>query len=100
MNKAELTNRLATNLGSEMNKSRAELVIAFLIETITAELVDGGEVSIVGFGTFSTRVRKGRIGCNPTTGKSIEIPAMRTAKFKVGDRLKKAIKEATLTATY
>ena len=100
MKKGELIDRLATGLGSEMNKARAELVLAFLVDTITTELVAGGEVSLVGFGTFSTRSRKGRIGQNPATGKSIEIPAVRTAKFKVGDRLKRAVKEATITATH
>jgi nucleoid DNA-binding protein len=48
-------------------------------------------VIISGFGTFGTTSREARTGRNPRTGKSIEIPAIKSAKFKPGKQLKEGL---------
>ena len=55
-----------------------------------AALQKGYAVSISGFGSFKVIKRKARKGRNPRTGKEIQIPASKTAKFTAG-------KGATLT---
>ncbi len=54
---------------------------AFL-ESVKVGIANDGKVQLVGFGTFSVAERKARKGVNPQTGKSIDIPASKTVKFK------------------
>ncbi len=91
MNKAELASRLADQVG--ISKKVGEDVVAALEEIITQTLLQGGEVTIAGFGTFSAKKRAGRIGVNPRDPKlQIQIPPVTVAKFKAGQALKKALK--------
>ena len=59
---------------------------------IAAELVQGHKVAISGFGTFEARSRKARIGRNPHTGESLEIPASRAPAFQAGKPLKETLR--------
>ena len=52
------------------------------------ELVKGGKVQLVGFGTFEVSERAAREGRNPKTGKTMTIEASKTPKFKAGKALK------------
>lgn len=91
MNKAELAARIAEKLG--LSKKIGEDVIASLEDIITSELKAGGEVTIAGFGTFSARVRQGRMGVNPQRPtEKIQIPSVTVPKFKAGKALKDALK--------
>jgi nucleoid DNA-binding protein len=62
-----------------------------MLETITAELADGGTVQLIGFGTFVTRKREARTGRNPRTGEAMDIAASTAAAFKPGQKLKDAV---------
>jgi len=96
MNKAELVERLAEQTAISQRESRA-LVDAIFdpdpgIGLIAAQLVAGNKVAISGFGTFEARSRKARVGRNPHTGESLEIPASRAPAFKAGKPLKEALR--------
>ena len=70
-----------------------EDVIDSLTETITTKIKEGQEVTLTGFGAFSARSRKGRIGVNPRNpAEKIEIPSVVVPKFKAGKNLKEALK--------
>lgn len=43
---------------------------------------------IAEFGTFTTKNRPARTGCNPRTGKAVKIPASIAPAFKAGKMLK------------
>lgn len=91
MNKAELASRLAEQL--DVPKKLGEDFIAAFEEIVTRTLVNGGEVTIAGFGTFSARTRKGRIGVNPQNPtEKITIPSVVVPKFKAGKALKDTLK--------
>ncbi|MDG2392724.1 MAG: HU family DNA-binding protein, partial [Thalassotalea sp.] len=62
-----------------------------LISTVTAELAGGGEVSLVGFGTYKVSDRAARTGRNPQTGAEIQIKAAKVPSFKAGKALKDAV---------
>lgn len=95
MNKSELAQVVADRTG--LQKAQAEAVIETMVDTIMQTMADGGSVTLAGFGEFSARVRKGRVGVNPQDpSKSIDIPAVPVPKFKAGSRLKKAVKEGAL----
>ncbi len=92
MNKAELINQLAEKI--DVTKKQAEDMIEAFVDLVTTTLQGGGEVTIAGFGTFSAKTRKGRLGVNPQhPDQPLQIPSVTVAKFKVGSRLKAALKE-------
>ena len=86
MNKAELINAVAEK--ADVSKKDAEAVISATLETITAALKEGDKVQLVGFGSFEVKKRAARMGRNPKTKESIEIPASVVPVFKAGKALK------------
>ena len=89
MNKAELINAVAAS--ADCAKKDAEAVITAALDTITAALKEGDKVQLVGFGSFEVKKRAARIGRNPKTKESIEIPASVVPVFKAGKALKDAV---------
>ncbi|PIR97555.1 MAG: DNA-binding protein [Candidatus Doudnabacteria bacterium CG10_big_fil_rev_8_21_14_0_10_41_10] len=91
MNKAALIDVLSERLG--IGKSESEKTLNTLVEVITNTIKNGEEVTITGFGAFSVHQRKGRIGVNPRNpSEKIDIPSVRTPKFKAGKSLKEAVR--------
>lgn len=89
MNKAELINAAAEKAG--LSKKDTEAAINAAIDAITAALADGDKVQLVGFGGFEVKERAARIGRNPRTKESIEIPASKIPVFKAGKALKDVV---------
>jgi len=89
MNKGDLIDAVADNSG--LSKADATRAVDGVLDTITAALKRGDQVSLVGFGTFSGKARSPRIGRNPRTGESINIPASNAPGFKAGKALKDAV---------
>lgn len=89
MNKTELIATIAKQSGlSKADSTRA--LQAFECAVID-ELSNGGEVALIGFGTFSVGERAERQGRNPKTGEAITIAASKAVKFKAGKALKEAV---------
>ena len=86
MNKTELIAAVAEKTG--LSKKDTEAAITAAIDAITAALAEGDKVQLVGFGGFEVKERAARIGRNPRTKESIEIPASKTPVFKAGKALK------------
>ena len=86
MNKNELVAKLATKAG--LTKVDAAKAVDGFVEVVSKELSKGGEVRLVGFGTFAVAKRKATEGRNPRTGAVIKIPASKQPKFKPGKALK------------
>lgn len=82
MNKAELINSVAAS--ADVSKKEAEAVVSATFDAITAALKDGDKVQLVGFGSFEVKKRAARVGRNPKTKESIEIPASVVPVFKAG----------------
>ena len=90
MNKAELINAIAAESG--LSKADSKKALEAFVSTVSSTLKGGDKISLVGFGTFSVAERSARTGINPSTKKSITIPAKKVAKFKAGAELSDAIK--------
>ena len=86
MNKNELITSVSEASG--LSKSDAGKAVDGVIGAITGALKSGGDVRIVGFGTFSVAHRKATTGRNPRTGEPIQIKASKMPKFKPGTPLK------------
>jgi DNA-binding protein HU-beta len=89
MNKSDLIESMATNAG--ISKAAAGKALDGMMKSITGELMTGGRVSLVGFGSFSVSSRAARDGRNPQTGATIKIPARKVVKFKAGSELKDSV---------
>lgn len=89
MNKQDLIARIAKDTG--VSKASASRMVAAALAAITRSLKKGEAVTLVGFGTFKTVVRKARKGRNPLTGGSIRIPRRKTVRFSAGKPLKKVL---------
>ena len=89
MNKTELVAAVAEKIG--MTKKDAERVINAAVDTITETLVKGDKVSLSGFGIFEVKAREARVGRNPRTKETIQIPATRLPAFKAAKALKDAV---------
>ncbi len=89
MNKAELIESIADS--ADLSKASAGRALDAAIQGITQGLQKGDTITLVGFGTFSVRHRKARMGRNPRTGEEIQIKASKVPGFKPGKALKDAI---------
>ena len=89
MNKTELIAAVAEKVG--MTKKDAERVINATVETITESLCKGDKVSVSGFGIFEVKAREARVGRNPRTKETIQIPATKLPAFKASKTLKDAV---------
>jgi len=89
MNKGELVEKIAE--GADITKASAGRALDSLISSITEELAGGGDVALVGFGTYKVNDRAARTGRNPQTGAEIQIAAAKAPAFKAGKALKDAV---------
>ena len=89
MNKTDIIAAVAEKTG--MTKKDAERVINATLETIEAGLVKGDKIQISGFGIFEVKAREARVGRNPRTKETIQIPATRLPAFKASKALKDAV---------
>ena len=89
MNKNDLVSAVASR--TAMSKADSAKAVEGVFDAISGALSSGGDVRIVGFGTFSVANRKATTGRNPRTGQAIQIPASKQPKFKAGKGLKDAV---------
>lgn len=94
MNKALLALKLSEKLG--LPKKTAEDFIAAFQDIVINALKNDEDVTIAGFGTFSSRIRAARKGVNPRNpSEVINVPAVKVPKFKAGKKLKDELKAST-----
>jgi DNA-binding protein HU-beta len=89
MTKSELVKTLKEKAGLA-TLAQAEAAYDSLFAIIKASLKNGEEVRISSFGSFKVVQRKARKGRNPRTGKEMQIPASKSAKFTPGKALKES----------
>ena len=70
-----------------------ELSIKTIIKSMVNSLKKGERIEIRGFGSFSLRYRKPRVGRNPKSGQSVNIEERYVPHFKPGKNLKEPVKQ-------
>jgi len=91
INKKELIEIIA-NEQEQLPYKDIELAIKTIIESMIDSLKKGKRIEIRGFGSFSLRYRKSRIGRNPKSGESVNIDERYVPHFKPGKDLKERVK--------
>lgn len=89
MNKSELVAHIATSAG--LTKAQATAALQAFETSVIDTLANGGEVTLIGFGTFKVTDRAARTGRNPKTGEEIQIVASKVPTFKAGKAFKQAV---------
>jgi len=90
MNKAELIEEVAGETG--LTKRTSGKAVDAVVSVISDCLTRGEKVTLVGFGTLRVTKKKARLGRNPQTGESINIPAKKVPKFVPSKNLKNKVK--------
>ena len=89
MTKSELIDAVASK--TNVTKSRAELVVNCIFDSMTTALKNGEGVEIRGFGSFTVRQYKPYNGRNPRTGSPVQVASKKLPFFKVGKELKEMV---------
>lgn len=91
MNKAQLIDRLSSQLGS---KKAATDAVESVLDHITRAVASGERVALTGFGVFEKVARPARTGRNPRTGETVKIKKTSVPKFKPGQGFKDVVSGA------
>lgn len=86
LTRMDLSESVFREVGLSRNES-AELVEAVL-QHMSDALVDGEQVKISSFGTFSVREKAARVGRNPKTGEEVPIQPRRVLTFRPSHLMK------------
>ena len=89
MNKKELVSAISSELS--ISDAQAQRFVDSFQSVVINELLEGGNVSLIGFGNFHTKRQRARLGRNPATGEPIKIPAKVLPAFTPGKTLKETI---------
>ena len=93
MTKSELIARLA-ELNPSLYHRDLEQLVNTVFDTITEALENGDRVELRGFGAFSLRERKARVGRNPRTGESVQVDAKTIPFFQMGKGMRERLNKS------
>ena len=98
MTRSDLVEELAARF-AQLTHRDAELAVKTVLDAMSDALVKGHRIEIRGFGSFSINRRPPRVGRNPRSGESVQIPEKRVPHFKPGKALREAVDAGTLAQT-
>ncbi|PCI31831.1 MAG: integration host factor subunit beta [Alphaproteobacteria bacterium] len=90
MIKSELIARLV-EANPHLYQRDVERIVNTIFEEITNTLAEGNRVELRGFGAFSVKHRPKRIGRNPRTGETVNVPEKYVPYFKTGKDLRERL---------
>ena len=68
-------------------------IVNIVLDEITTALREGGRVELRGFGAFTVKSRRARLGRNPRNGTAVDVGAKRIPAFRCGKDLHKRLNE-------
>ena len=77
---------------AKMKQVVVKEVIQRLLEHVTDSLAKGEKIELRNFGVFKVKLRRPRVGRNPKTGETVNIPERKTVVFKPGMAMKKKVR--------
>jgi integration host factor subunit alpha len=89
LTRMDLSEAVFREVGLSRNESSD--LVERVIELMSDALVDGGQVKISSFGTFSVRAKSERIGRNPKTGEEVPITPRRVLNFRPSHLMKERV---------
>jgi integration host factor subunit beta len=89
MTKSEFIEALSAELNLPISTTKG--IVSTILDSMTDELVNGGNIEIRGFGSFSVRHYESYTGRKPKTGEKTYVKAKKLPFFKVGKELREAV---------
>lgn len=96
LTRMDLSEAVFREVGLSRNES-AQLVET-VIKYMSDALVEGEQVKISSFGTFSVRSKSERLGRNPKTGEEVPISPRRVLSFRPSHLMKERVSRGNLRA--
>lgn len=90
MIKSELIARLV-EANPHLYQRDVERIVNTIFDEITNALSEGNRVELRGFGAFSVKHRPKRVGRNPRTGDTVNVPEKHVPYFKTGKDLRERL---------
>ena len=94
MTRSDLVTQLSEQF-SQLTHRDTEFAVKTILDAMSDALARGHRIEIRGFGSFSVNRRPPRIGRNPRSGESVQIPEKRVPHFKPGKALREAVDART-----
>lgn len=91
LTRKEIAEEVANQLGYSQT-SCAEIVDSFF-DSMKDTLIEGKEIKLVHFGTFTLRDKNSRTGRNPRTGEAITIKKRKMVSFRPSKSLRDLVNE-------
>jgi len=95
MTRSDLVEALAARF-EQLTHRDAEFAVKTVLDAMSEALVKGHRIEIRGFGSFTINRRPPRVGRNPRSGESVQIPEKRVPHFKPGKALREAVDQGSL----
>ena len=89
MNKADLIAAIAAKTGT--THADAEDAVNAFISVVKEAVAVGDKVQLIGFGTFELKDTAAKIGRNPKTGETIDIPPCKKPSFSAAKSFKDSV---------
>ncbi len=87
--KASIIDAICEKIG--LPKKDSTDIVELLFDTMKDTLRKSENLKISGFGSFTVRSKKSRLGRNPQTGQAMEITARKVVTFKASQVLRDAL---------
>lgn len=87
MIRSELVQKIADE-NPHLYQRDVERIVGTIFDEIINAMASGDRVELRGFGAFSVKKRKARLGRNPRTGESVNVAEKHVAFFKTGKLLR------------
>ncbi|WP_439137990.1 integration host factor subunit alpha [Roseicyclus sp.] len=71
-----------------LSRNESAQLVERVLDLMSDALVDGEQVKISSFGTFSVRAKTARVGRNPKTGEEVPISPRRVLTFRPSHLMK------------
>jgi len=87
MIRSELVQKIADE-NPHLYQKDVERIVGTIFDEIINAMAGGDRVELRGFGAFSVKKRKARLGRNPRTGEAVNVAEKHVAFFKTGKLLR------------
>lgn len=94
MTKSELILLISSRF-PQLTQEDITLSVKTLLGGMSEQLGKSNRIEVRGFGSFMINTRPARIGRNPKTGESVQVPEKHVPHFKPGKELKHLVDKLT-----
>lgn len=75
----------------DMPLEDSQHAVNLILEFLSDCLADGQRIEIRGFGTLYTKLIPGKLGHNPKTGETVDVPPKLVPRFKAGTKMREMV---------